>query len=267
MIVRGLCAPPSSSKTGRPCRAGGAPRVVRRRPPSVRVVGATAHRQRALLRGGLRARSHGRDPRRAASCCRRCPRATRRTSTAVRRVARAIGPRCSPSRWRPTRWVCRLSVRKGPEDDAESDALYSIAAAFAREGIPENAVECLVAHRGPSPGFQDVAVQVRRLEAGARSAVQDFARVLEEDGASSDRHTGVARGIAPGLSRPTRRRCSPAPTTRTTPAASRCIIARVLFTPAPSLPKRYRLEELIGQAAVCRIVYRATDLELKTRSR
>lgn len=150
------------------------------------------------------------------------------------------------------RWLADF-IRRGPEDEEEAEALYAIAAAFAREGLPENAVECLRRVEARRPGFRDAAAQATRLEAGVRGAVQDFARVLDEDA----RFLGVE---PPAASRP-----APigSPTLITKePATEAAVAIAESFAPGVLLAKRYRLEELIGRGGMS-LVYRATDLELQ----
>jgi eukaryotic-like serine/threonine-protein kinase len=157
------------------------------------------------------------------------------------------------------RWLAEF-IRRGPETDVEADALYTVAAAFAREGFPENAVECLLHIEKRRPGFRDAAAQARRLEAGVRNAIHDFARVLDEDARflggepPGPKHPAPAPTVITGDSQPAR----PGPVEETSGA----MIAAQSFAPGVVLGKRYRLEELIGRGGMS-LVYRVTDLELQ----
>jgi tetratricopeptide (TPR) repeat protein len=146
-------------------------------------------------------------------------------------------------------------IRKGPDDEPQAEALYAIAGAFSREGFPENAVECLVRIEARRPGFRDAAAQARRLEAGSRAAITDFARVLDEDARFQ------------GAELPSALRAPPVPAGPPTiiqqdPSneAATSVVAES-FAPGVVLMKRYRLEEIIGRGGMS-LVYRATDLEL-----
>ncbi|MCC7112067.1 MAG: serine/threonine protein kinase [Deltaproteobacteria bacterium] len=178
------------------------------------------------------------------------PRGDARYSAACVDVARGLS-RGAAMTMEIDRWLADF-IRRGPEDEEEAEALYAIAAAFAREGLPENAVECLQRIEARSPGFRDAAVQAQRLEAGVRGAVQDFARVLEEDARFQ------------GVSLPVPQRPVPvgSPTLITRDPAVEAVAIAESFAPGVVLAKRYRLEELIGRGGMS-LVYRATDLELQ----
>ncbi|MBI1949181.1 MAG: serine/threonine protein kinase [Deltaproteobacteria bacterium] len=179
------------------------------------------------------------------------PRGGQRYGAACVEVARGLS-RSAAMTMDVDRWLADF-IRRGPDDEEEAEALYAIAAAFAREGLPENAVECLRNLEARRPGFRDAAAQAARLEAGVRGAVQDFARVLDEDA----RFLGVqppASGRPAPIGSPTLITRDPATEAATAMAES--------FAPGVVLAKRYRLEELIGRGGMS-LVYRATDLELQ----
>ncbi|HEY4223117.1 MAG TPA: hypothetical protein VGO62_17285, partial [Myxococcota bacterium] len=119
------------------------------------------------------------DPARGIELLMRTPRGDKRYASSCVDIARGLA-RGAAITMELDRFLADF-IRKGPDDDAEAEALYAIAAAFAREGFPENAIECLKRIEARRPGFKDAGAQAARLEAGARSPVHDFARVLEED--------------------------------------------------------------------------------------
>ena len=145
-------------------------------------------------------------------------------------------------------------IRKGPDDDEQAEALYAIAAAFSREDMAENALECRMRIEARRPGFRDVAARACALEAGERTEVAAFARVLEEDA----RFAGLG---PPGARRPMK----PGPTTMLQHPADNVAAAAAStvdpFAPGVVVLERYRLEEIIGHGGMS-VVYRATDLEL-----
>ncbi|MCC7070004.1 MAG: serine/threonine protein kinase [Deltaproteobacteria bacterium] len=178
------------------------------------------------------------------------PRGDGRYSAACVEVARGLS-RGAAMTMEVDRWLADF-IRRGPDDEEEAEAMYAIAAAFAREGLPDNAVECLQKIVARRPDFRDAAAQSARLEAGVRGAVQDFARVLDED----------ARFL--GVEPPTPKSPVPAgsPTLITQdPSGEVPLASAESFAPGVVLAKRYRLDELIGRGGMS-LVYRATDLEL-----
>ncbi len=179
------------------------------------------------------------------------PRGDARYAAACIDVARGLS-RGAAMTMEVDRWLADF-IRRGPDDEEEAEALYAIAAAFAREGLPDNAVECLQKIVARRPDFRDAAAQAARLQAGVRGAVQDFARVLDEDARFLGVEPPVAQRPAPMGS----------PTIITQDPSGEIPLANAeSFAPGVVLAKRYRLEELIGRGGMS-LVYRATDLELQ----
>ncbi len=184
------------------------------------------------------------------------PRGDARYAAACVEVARGLA-RGAAMTMELDRWLADF-IRKGPDDDVEADALYGVAAAFAREGFPENAIECLLRIEARRPGFRDAAAQAARLEAGARSAVHDFARVLEEDARFLGAQGPGVKPLPSAAIAPTDTPTVITSSSEDEPAAAGLAQS---FAPGVILAKRYRLEELIGRGGMS-LVYRATDLEL-----
>ncbi len=184
---------------------------------------------------------------------------TKRTDASYARacveIARALG-RGAAVTMEIDRFLANF-LRRGPDDAVQADALYLVAAAFAREGFVENAIEALMAIETRRPGFRDAAAQAQRMMQARRGAVQDFARVLDDDANFHGRREPSAAVHAPA--HVSRIIDALAPSTATDESAA---LALESFAPGVMLAKRYRIEELIGRGGMS-LVYRATDVELK----
>lgn len=184
--------------------------------------------------------------------------ADERYALACIEVARGLS-RGTPLTMELDRWLADF-IRRGPSNEAEADALYAIASAFAREGMPENALECLQQIERRRPGFRDVAAQTRRLEGGTRGAIREFARVLEEDARFQGTRIPTLSAAAPleslapdPILPPDDPLAAPEPTSE--PATAEMYVPGMIFG------GRYRLDELVGRGGMS-VVYSATDLEL-----
>jgi len=180
---------------------------------------------------------------------------------------------------------------------AAADALYALAALFAKKGMPENALEALQRLCEQKPGYKDAEAQRKRLEQQVIGSVEALARVLDEDAAfeaagkkpSTPDVPISAVAPPPALSPPphalpSATAAAPSPAAAPTAAAAAAAAAATAaaaaateaigaelddveaattlsFAPGTTVAKRYKIKDVVGRGGMS-IVYEAYDLEL-----
>lgn len=221
------------------------------------------------------------DPRRATTLLTKIGRDEPRYRSACVEAVRALA-RGAPFTMPLDRWFSAF-IRPGPENDAEAEAFYVLAALYARQAMPENADEVLGRLVHKRPDFKDAAAQKKRLEQQALGPAESLARVLDEDAAfvaaatkpsTVDIITNTSPSPPP-QALPTSQTQVRAPASGALPQtesqadlpdADTFLVddadaPTLSFAPGVTVAKRYRIVDIIGKGGMS-IVYEATDLEL-----
>ena len=194
-------------------------------------------------------------------------------------VVRALA-RGAPLTMPLDRWLATF-IRNGPgsDDSGDSaDAFYALAALYARQGMPENALEVLTRLVDKRADFKDAVAQRKRLEQQILGSSDALAKVLDEDAAFEAASRRLADAPAPG-DWPALPSTTPgtqvtggmkAPSTATPAVLSESptvIIDEIeqtttlSFAPGATVAKRYKIIDVLGKGGMS-IVYEALDLEL-----
>jgi len=207
----------------------------------------------------------------------RVPRTDDKYGLACIEVVRALA-RGAPLTMPLDRWLATF-IRNGPGSDDAADAFYALAALYARQGMPENALEVLTRLVDKRADFKDAVAQRKRLEQQILGSSDALAKVLDEDAAfeAASRRlqepapplgdwpavpsTTPGAQIAGGIK-------SPSSATPATLSDSPTVIideieqaTTLSFAPGATVAKRYKIVDVLGKGGMS-IVYEAMDLEL-----
>ncbi|HEY1100826.1 MAG TPA: serine/threonine-protein kinase, partial [Myxococcota bacterium] len=230
---------------------------------------------------------HG-DAKKATGVLLRVPRTDEHYPQACVELVRALA-RGAPLTMQIDRWLATF-IRQGPNNDDGADAFYALAALYARQGMPENALEALTRLVDKRPDYKDAASQRKRLEQTVLGSNDALARVLDEDAAfeaAAKRTAERSAELAPSpfelppLTSPSQQSgsypsmppmppggSSPSqPSGAALPESPTMIIDEVeqattlSFAPGATVAKRYKIVDVLGKGGMS-IVYEAMDLEL-----
>ncbi len=229
---------------------------------------------------------HG-DPVKATTTLVRVPRTDDQYGTACIEATRALA-RGAPLTMQLDRWLAGF-IRKGPDTDDGADAFYALAALYARQDMPENALEVLSRLVDKRPNHKDASAWRKRLEGQILGTNDALAKVLDEDAAFEAAVRGVRLSDKVDNREPlvltTPSASSSASSSSSAPAAVQMgappaahtpvslsdsptqIIDEVeqattlSFAPGATVAKRYKIVDVLGKGGMS-IVYEALDLEL-----
>ncbi len=187
---------------------------------------------------------------------------------AVRALARG-----APLTMQLDRWLATF-IRNGPASDDGADAFYALAALYARQGMPENALEVLTRLVQKRVDYKDAVAQRRRLEQQILGSSDALAKVLDEDAAfeaaskrlpdpaswsdlPSTTPPSQVTSLPPGVG-PPGAQLSDSPTMIIDDIEQATTLS---FAPGATVAKRYKIVDVLGKGGMS-IVYEALDLEL-----
>jgi len=216
------------------------------------------------------------DATKATTVLSRVPRTDDKYALACIEAVRALA-RGAPLTMQLDRWLATF-IRNGPTTDDAADAFYALAALYARQGMPENALEVLTRLVDKRADYKDAVAQRKRLEQQILGSSDALAKVLDEDAAfeaASRRLPDAASANDWGL--PSTTPPSQAPgmiksPSSATPGATLSDSPTVIideveqattlsFAPGATVAKRYKIVDVLGKGGMS-IVYEAMDLEL-----
>jgi tRNA A-37 threonylcarbamoyl transferase component Bud32 len=216
---------------------------------------------------------HG-DPAKATTTLLRVPRTDDQYGTACVEATRALA-RGAPLTMQLDRWLAGF-IRTGPDTDDGADAFYALAALYARQDMPENALEVLTRLVDKRPNHKDAMAWRKRLEQQILGTNDALAKVLDEDAAFeaavrgvrlSDKldnreplvlHTPAAVPLGVLASAQTPVVLSDSPTQIIDEVEQATTLS---FAPGATVAKRYKIVDVLGKGGMS-IVYEALDLEL-----
>ena len=176
------------------------------------------------------------------------------------------------------RWLATF-IRQGPTSDDGADAFYALAALYARQGMPENALEVLSRLVEKRPDYKDAVAQRKRLDHQILGSSDALAKVLDEDAAfeaaarrttelpSSFELPPVTAPSSPPSSQPSHPSQPSYPAGAALSESPTMIIDEIeqattlSFAPGATVAKRYKIIDVLGKGGMS-IVYEALDLEL-----
>ncbi len=216
---------------------------------------------------------HG-DPVKATTTLVRVPRTDDQYGMACIEATRALA-RGAPLTMQMDRWLAGF-IRKGPDTDDGADAFYALAALYARQDMPENALEVLTRLVDKRPNHKDATTWRKRLEQQILGTNDALAKVLDEDAAFEAAVRGVRLSDKVDnreplvLTTPAAVPLGVLATTQTPVVLSDAptqIIDEVeqattlSFAPGATVAKRYKIVDVLGKGGMS-LVYEALDLEL-----
>ncbi len=238
---------------------------------------------------------HG-DPLKATALLQRVSRTDEQYGMACIEATRALA-RGAPLTMQLDRWLASF-IRKGPDSDDGADAFYALAALYARQNMPENALEVLNRLVDKRPNHKDASAWRKRLEAQILGTSDALAKVLDEDAAFEAAVRGVrlsdkvdSRDMLASSVPPAPSSSPPAPAAPAAPAAPTAAVpapaaqiatpagpkavalsdsptqlieeatSTLSFAPGAMVAKRYKIVDVLGKGGMS-IVYEALDLEL-----